>query len=123
MDFPRLIGDLYGAENAVASPRKSLDVPRRTMFGCQSLADYRDVLREVRLIDHAVRPERRHQFALGDYLARILHQYQERLDRFPGQVDGFIPFQQYFGCGVEPEEPESKYSARFQLTGLSLDFS
>src|SRR5262249_16697892 len=53
----------------------------------ERLAHQRDVLREIVLLDVAVRPDAVDQLALRDHAAGVLHQKSERVERLAGKRD------------------------------------
>ena len=123
--LPRQLGGLLrdgdGPEDAVAPSGKRLDVTGLSVVGGDSFSNDGDVLREVRLVNDAVRPDRRHQVLFCDHLPGVFQEGQKRLHRLSGQMNRLVLPQQHLCGGVEPKKPESEDPTCFQGATLILD--
>jgi hypothetical protein len=86
---------------AVTATGKGLDMRGGSFLCSEDSPDHCDILSEVGLIHHAVRPNRGDDFFFSEDLAGVLDQDQEGLDGFSRHVDRFVVTKQDLGCGVE----------------------
>jgi hypothetical protein len=66
------------------------------------------------VVDELVRPHRRQQILLADYIGGVLNQYEQGLGGFTREADRFPVFEKQARFGLQPKRTELEYLQGFE---------
>jgi hypothetical protein len=99
-------------DEAVAAPRHRDDEAVLVAPLAEGLAQHRDVLRQVVLLDRRVGPDRAHQLVLLDHAPAVLDQDEQRVEDLRRERDGLVPAPEETFARVNAEGVELEKGVR-----------